>query len=139
MKVRINENDKIQVLNSTDLYPIMQKILLRQDKIRRRKEYSWIIGLETDNTINFIELVGLGDLSSVIMPPREIFRIAVIKNVEKVILCHNHPSGNLTPSLQDRIMTDKLQEGGKLLGITIEDHLIISEEKYFSFANKGYI
>ena len=132
MNVRINKDDKIKVRGSNDVYPIMQKILLRQNKIRRRKEYFWVIGLDTDNTIYFIELSAIGTLNTAVLIPREIYRIAVIKNVAQVIFCHNHPSGNLKPSQNDLALTEKLVKGGELLGVEVLDHLIIDEKSYLS-------
>jgi len=132
MKVTLTAAQKITILNSKDLFGVMQKILLRQDKIRQKKEYFWIVGLERDNTINFVELVGLGSLDWVKIEPREIFRIAVIKNVPKVILVHNHPSGYLKPSEADIMLTNKLKMSGRLLGVKIADHLIISTKSYVS-------
>ncbi len=111
MNVRINKEDKIKVRGSNDIYPIMQKILLRQNKIRRRKEYFWVIGLDNNNTIHFIELSAVGTLNKTVIVPREIYRIAVIKNVAHVIFCHNHPSRNLKPSKEDLDLTNQLIRG----------------------------
>lgn len=139
MKVRLNPDDKIRILNSEDLYAVMQKILVRQDKIRQRSEYFWLVGLEIDHTINFIELVAIGAVNYISLKPREIYRFAVAKNIPKIILAHNHPSGNLKPSDEDKKLTNELIKGGELLGIEVLDHLIISTTGYTSFADKGLI
>lgn len=139
VKVRLTSNDKIRILNSDDLFAVMQKILIRQDKIRQRSEYFWLIGLETDQTINFIELVAIGAVNYVNLKPREIYRFAVAKNVPKIILAHNHPSGNLNPSEEDKKLTKELIKGGELLGVEVLDHLIISTEGFTSLADQGLL
>jgi len=139
MQVRPTKEQKIQILNRKDLYPIMRRILIRQGKIRARQEYLWIVGLQTNNTIDFIELLNIGTLNSIQLLPRELFRIAVIKNVDKVILVHNHPSGSLIPSRADKSFTASQKTAGELLGVRIVDHLIISDKGYFSFLEKNLI
>jgi DNA repair protein RadC len=133
MKVRLSAADKIKILNSTAIYEIMRKVLMRQDKIRRKKEYFWLVGLEKDQTISFIELVAIGSANWVNIQPREIFRIAVLKDTPSVILVHNHPSGKVEPSQEDKDFTKDLKKSGKLLGISVVDHLIITPDNYSSF------
>ena len=139
MNVRIPKGDNLKLGDSDDVYRIMQKVLLRQNKLRRKKEYFWSIGLNTAGDLEFIELVALGGLNSVNVDPVEIFSLAVSKKCKRLILCHNHPSGNLTPSEMDVSITKKLMEGGKILNIEILDHLIIDEERFFSFSDQGYL
>lgn len=133
MKAGVSTTGKITPLNSSDIYEIMRKVLMRQDKIRRKKEFFWLVGMEKDHTISFIELISTGSANWVKIQPREIFRIAVLKDTPNVILVHNHPSGNVQPSDEDKDFTKALKKSGKLLGISIVDHLIISLETYSSF------
>ena len=133
MQIRLSKEKKIQVLNGEDVYPIMQRILVRQGKIKARQEYLWLVGLQTDNTIEFIELLAIGSLNSIHIAPRELFRIAVIKNINKVILVHNHPSGKIAPSRADKAFTNHHKTAGELLEVSIIDHLIISNKAYYSF------
>jgi len=70
---------------------------------------------------------------------REVFRAAVFMGATSVILAHNHPSGDPAPSVDDKFLTDRLCEAGKLLGIPVLDHLIVSEKGYYSFAEQGLI
>jgi DNA repair protein RadC len=76
-------------------------------------------------------------LNSCIWSPREIFKSAILANAAAIVVCHNHPSGPLAPSSQDLKMTDKLVKAGKLMGIMIHDHLIISREGYRSIINES--
>lgn len=139
MNVRINKDDKIKVKGSNDVYPIMQKILLRQNKIRRSQEYFWVAGLDNSNNILFVELISIGASNRVHVSPPNVFRMGIYKLAVKMILVHNHPSGNLKVSDTDKILTNKLLKAGKLIEIDIVDHLIITEKKYFSFADAGLI
>jgi DNA repair protein RadC len=130
MNIRLTKEDKIKIANTKDISKIMQRILMRQNKLHRKKEYFWVVGLNNDNTIEYIELVAIGHLNKVHIDPVEVFSFAVSKKCKKLILCHNHPSGNLKVSEEDIEITKKLEKGGAILNIRILDHFIISEEDY---------
>lgn len=102
-----------------------------------RKEYFKIILLNTKNQIISVEDVSIGSLNSSIVHPREIFNLPVKKSAAAVILIHNHPSGDPTPSREDLEVTKRLVEAGKILGINVLDHIIVGEGKYLSFKEKG--
>ncbi|GAA3512810.1 hypothetical protein GCM10022393_28260 [Aquimarina addita] len=139
MNVRLTEAQKIKILNAEDVFKITQQILLRQHKIRRNQEYFWVVGLSNDNTVLFIELISIGAANRVHVSPPDVFRMSIYKLAVKMILVHNHPSGNLNISKQDEDFTDKLLKVGKMIEIDIIDHLIISEDNYVSFEEKGLI
>lgn len=80
-----------------------------------------------------------GGSSSCTVDPKIVFSTALKANASSIILAHNHPSGNLQPSTQDKLITQKLHEGGKLLNIFVDDHLIVTANDYFSFADDGLI
>src|SRR5438105_5881644 len=101
MNVKLTTTQKIKVLNSDDIYNIMQQVLLRENKIDRNKEHFWIIGLSQVNKILYIELISLGTISATIVEPMEVFSIALQKRTVQIILVHNHPSGELKPSNAD--------------------------------------
>ena len=112
----------------------MQAILMRQNKLHRQKEYFWSIGLNTISDIIYIELVPIGTLNANSIDPVELFSFAVQKKCKRLILVHNHPSGNTKPSKADIILTQSLQKGAEYLKIIIEDHIIITEDNgYLSF------
>lgn len=137
MKVNIPKGAKKKITGSNDVYKIMQAILLRQTKLRRKKEYFWAIGLNVSSDILFIELVSMGSLTKTVVEPLEVFWLATNKKCNRVILVHNHTGTSVAPSEADIKLTRTLQKGGELLGIKIEDHLIITEENgYYSFADK---
>ncbi|WP_420601771.1 JAB domain-containing protein [Flagellimonas sp.] len=137
MNVRLTKEQKIKVLNSVDVYFVMQQILLRENKIRRNQEHFWVVGLNTKNKILFIELIGLGAVNRVNADPPDVFRMAIYKLAVKVILVHNHPSGSVDASTGDHEFTDRMLKVGKLINIEVVDHLIITEDGYTSFADKG--
>ncbi len=139
MNVRLTKEQKIKVLNSKDIYAIMQQVLLRENKIRRNQEHFWVVGLDNQNKILFVELIGLGAVNRVNANPPDVFRMGIYKLAVKMILVHNHPSGNIEPSNEDRDFTDKMLKVGALINIEVIDHLVISETDYTSFGDKGII
>jgi len=137
MNVRLTEAQKIQILNAYDVYSVMQQILLRQNKIRRAQEHFWVVGLKADNTILFVELVAIGAQNRVNVNPPDVFRMGIYKLAVKMIMVHNHPSGNLKVSAVDKDITDRLLKVGKMINIDVIDHLIITESGFTSFKEKG--
>ena len=139
MNVRLNKNQRIQVVTARDIYAIMQQVLLRENKIRRNQEHFWVVGLDNQQKILFIELVALGAVNRVNANPPDVFRMGIYKLAVSIILVHNHPSGNLTPSTSDKQFTDKMLKVGELVNIKIVDHLIISETGFISLKEQGII
>nr|VFJ94132.1 MAG: DNA repair protein RadC [Candidatus Kentron sp. H] len=137
MNIELTAQEKIQILNGEDLFAIMQKVLLREEKIDRDKEHLWIVGLAADNRILFIELVVLGGVTSATVKPMEVFRVAVLKNAVGAILVHNHTARDPTPSDADKDLTDRLIQVGRILNIPVFDHLIITTEDFLSFQYQG--
>ncbi|MFZ6009013.1 MAG: JAB domain-containing protein [Bacteroidota bacterium] len=137
MTIHLSDDQKIKLLNSDDVYKVMQYILLREEQIDQEKEHFWMIGLANNNRILYIELVSLGSVNATTVEPMNVFRVAVLKGAVKVIVIHNHPSGELKPSDQDKDVTDRLIQVGNILNIKVIDHLIISTRSYMSFADTG--
>ncbi len=137
MTVELTEQQKIKILNSDDIFNIMQEILLREEKIDQEKEHFWLIGLANNNRIQYIELISLGTIKAATVEPMNVFRIAVMKGSAKVIMVHNHPSGELQPSEADKDITDRLIQVGIILDVPVADHLIISTKSYLSFVSSG--
>ncbi len=137
MRVKLTEAQKVRVLNGKDLYGIMQRILKRDHKIDRAKEHFWVVALDGANRILLIELVGLGSADGVAATPSDIFAFALQKQTAKIILVHNHPTGDLEPSEQDVLQTSRLISVGQLVHCPVYDHLIISEKSFYSFLDAG--
>ena len=100
-------------------------------------EQFWIMMLNHANNIIKIEQIGVGGLSSTIADPKKIFKAAIENQASAVMLCHNHPSGNLEPSNNDRKLTQNIVNGAKYFDIKILDHIIIGINNYYSFADSG--
>ena len=139
MNVRLTEAQKVQLLNSQDVYKVMQQFLMRENKIRRNQEHFWVVGLDNASKILFIELISLGTVNSAQVKPPEVFRMGIYKLAVKMILVHNHPSGLTEPSVADLDLTDKLLKSGNMIEIEVIEHLIITEKDFISFANEGII
>jgi DNA repair protein RadC len=82
--------------------------------------------------------ISTGSLSLNIVHPREVFKPAVRESASAVILLHNHPSGDPTPSPEDRELTRRLVKAGRIMGIKVLDHIVIGDGRYFSFADQGF-
>jgi len=103
------------------------------------REHFMVAMLDTKNRVIGINTVSIGSLSASVVTPRETFKAAIVANAGAIILCHNHPSGDTTPSQTDREITHQLFESGKIIGIAVLDHLVIGDgtSSYFSFADNG--
>ncbi len=101
------------------------------------QEHFLSISLNGAHEVIAIRIVSIGIVNRTIVHPREIFRSAIIDNAAAIIVAHNHPSGNLEPSLEDYEITRRLKEVGDLLGIKLLDHMIISQKGYYSFLEEG--
>ena len=97
-----------------------------------KQEHFYCIHLNSKNEIISSKLIAIGTLNSVIIHPREVFKEAIKESAQSIILVHNHPSGDVTPSLQDKEITAKLEKASELVGIDLVDHVIVSKEKWFS-------
>lgn len=125
---------------------------LRQDKITSSKavfnimqpiigelphEEFWVIYLNNANKVIYKEQLSKGGITATLVDVRMLFKKAVELMAIGIILCHNHPSGKLTPSQSDKTLTQKVQKAGATLDINVLDHLIITEKDYFSFADSN--
>lgn len=105
----------------------------------KKKEYFKILLLNTKNHVISREEISVGSLSASIVHPREIFSVPLRKSAASVILFHNHPSGDPSPSQQDLEVTRRLVDAGNILGIAVRDHIIIGDGCFFSFREKGLL
>ncbi len=105
----------------------------------KTKEELWVAALDMKNRLIIKAEVSKGTLSGSLVHPREIFQVAIRNAAAGIILLHNHPSGDPAPSPEDRKVTMQIAEAGKLLGIPLLDHIIIGNNKYYSFKDSGFI
>jgi DNA repair protein RadC len=137
MNVRLTKEQKVNISYPEDIYKVMQQVLLRENKIRRNQEHFWVIGLDNKKKILFIELVALGRVNRVNVNPPDVFRMGIYKLAVSMVLVHNHPSGDVKPSNADHDFTDRILKVGRLINIEVIDHLVISEETFYSFSREG--
>lgn len=114
-------------------------VVMMEEMRYYKKEYFKIILLDTKNNIKKISQISIGSLNSSIVHPREVFSEAVACSCSSIILVHNHPSGETEPSHEDIVLTNRLDECGKLLGIKVLDHIIIGDGVFYSFKEEGLI
>jgi DNA repair protein RadC len=104
-----------------------------------RKEIFVELCLDTKNQIIKEDTVSIGSLNANIVHPREVFRTALLESAAHIIVAHNHPSGDPTPSREDAEITKKLLEAGRIIGIDLLDHVIIGDGRHFSMKEAGHI
>jgi DNA repair protein RadC len=125
-----------QIRSSADAGALVHAYLEGVDR-----EHFVVLMLDQKNKVIGINTVSVGSLTASVVHPREVFKPAILSNAAAIILAHNHPSGAPQPSQEDRVLTVRLVTAGKLLGISILDHVIIGDgtSAYFSFADEGLL
>ncbi|HSL05111.1 MAG TPA: JAB domain-containing protein [Nitrospiraceae bacterium] len=102
------------------------------------REQFLVCGLDAKHRIIGVNVVSIGSLTLALVHPREVFKPLILMNAAAWICAHNHPSSDPTPSQEDRVLTSRLKQGADLLGITLLDHLILADERCYSFADQGW-
>ncbi len=101
------------------------------------REYVLVISVNSKCLPVALEITSIGSVNAAFMEPREIFKHAIISNAVGILLVHNHPSGDCEPSKEDKDVTQRIRKAGELLGIQVYDHVIIGNEKYYSFRERN--
>lgn len=129
-----DEVEKPKISSPEDVY---RRIYPR---VREQKKELFIeICLDTKNQIIREEIISVGSLNANVVHPREVFKIALAESAAHIIVAHNHPSGDPTPSTEDIEITKKLAETGNIMGITLLDHVVIGDGRHFSMKEAGHI
>ena len=102
------------------------------------REQFLVCGLDAKHRIIGVNLVSIGSLTLALVHPREVFKPLILMNAAAWIGVHNHPSSDPTPSQEDRVLTSRLKQGAEVFGITLLDHLILTDERCYSFADQGW-
>lgn len=97
------------------------------------------VALDTRHRVLSVELASLGSLDHTFMAPRELFRLALLANAAALVVAHNHPSGDVTPSRDDIRVTTRLVRAGELVGVDLLDHLVVSGPSWTSLARQGHV
>ena len=122
-----------QFRSSQEIYETFRERFIRAD----REEFIVLL-LDAKNKLLGFHVVSVGSLTSSVVHPREVFKVAILGNAAAVILLHNHPSGDPTPSNEDLSITTRLCQIGEVLGIRVLDHVVIGDGRYVSFVDDGY-
>lgn len=131
---KLVETLKNSVKTSADIAHFFMAQL--QDKLH---EVFAVAYLNRANKINHLEVISEGGITGTVADPRIILKKALEHNAVNIVLCHNHPSGSLKPSRADELLTRKIKEAAQLLDMNVIDHIIVSEEGYYSFADEGIL
>lgn len=102
------------------------------------REAFMVLHLDQRNRVTGVHVVSVGSLSASLVHPREVFKGAILSNAAAVLLVHNHPSGDPSPSVEDRQITARLRACGDVLGIEVRDHVVVAEEGYYSYEEQGW-
>lgn len=149
-KTRLTENKRVVLEKEVSMnYPDLSYIIRSPEDVvqvgksfmrihEEPEEYMYMICLNTKNRVIGVFEISHGNVNSSIVGTREVFQKALLANAVSIILMHNHPSGDPTPSRQDVEITSKLTEAGRILGIEVLDHIIIGD-RYTSLKEKGYM
>lgn len=132
---RIPARDRIKITGAQDAYEASKLFWPSTDHV----EYFYVLFLNRNNQVLGCHQVSKGGFTGTVVDIRVIFQIALKACATSIICLHNHPSGNLTPSDADQQITDKVKQAGKFLEIQLLDHLIITSERYYSFADEGIL
>lgn len=108
--------------------------LVRSLIANHEQEHFYVLAINVRNQLVTHELIALGTLSSVAVHPRDVFRTAIRLNAAGIVIAHNHPSGDPTPSTDDLALTKRLREVGATVGIPVVDHVVVSQSGYRSIA-----
>lgn len=133
-RIESEPNKKTKIRSAIDAYS-----LLVGDLMDLNHEEFWLILLKKNNDVLKKEMISKGGLSGTVVDPKIIFKRALEESASGIILAHNHPSGNLEPSQEDIVLTDRISQAGKSLEISVLDHLIITDSSFFSFADEGLL
>jgi len=136
-KTKVKPADRIKVVSSNDCHNCFRSVY-DLNKIEF-KEFFYCMYLNRANKVLGILLISEGGTSGCTVDPKQVFQGALKLNASALVLCHNHPSGNLTPSEQDNRITTQIKNGCKYLELMLHDHIILSPDpdKYYSYQDEG--
>jgi DNA repair protein RadC len=136
-EVSVNRPDLSEIIRSPEDVYILAKDFIRLHE--ESEEYLYMACLNTKNKVTSVFELSHGNVNSSIVGIREMFQKALLANAVSIIVMHNHPSGDCSPSREDVNITKKMKEAGDLIGIEVLDHIIVGENNYCSLKEKGHI
>ena len=134
-KTKVKASDRVQLNNSVETYKFLMSTWDR-DKLELQEQFKVVLMNNQNRVLGLYEL-STGGITSTSADPKLIFMAALKANACTIIVAHNHPSGDPNPSTVDKNLTRKITQAGKLLDISVHDHMIITRHFYYSFADMG--
>lgn len=132
---KVPVKDRLTIKTSRDVYDILVSNWPNKEYV----ESFYAVLLSRSNKVLGVKLISIGGTAGTVVDPKCVFQAALKSNAAFLVLAHNHPSGNLTPSQADIDLTKKMKQAGAMLDLPVLDHLIITAESYFSMADDGII
>lgn len=136
-RTKVKPSERPKITCTADAYEVLQKIWNR-DKIELVEEFKVLL-LNRSNRVLGVFDASSGGITTTVADPRIILSAAIKANAVNLVLAHNHPSGSLRPSKADEELTAKIKEAARYLEMTVLDHIIITVESYYSFADEGLL
>ncbi len=136
-KTKIKPADRLKITGSRSAYEALKQAF-NENTIEHIEEFAILLLNRNNQVLGWYKL-SKGGITGTVTDHRVIFQLALCSNASSVILAHNHPSGNTKPSEQDKQITKRIVESGKILEIHVLDHLIITSDSFYSFADEGLI
>jgi DNA repair protein RadC len=133
-KNAVKAADRIKISGSKDGYELLRQ--LWSDKIEYVEEFCVLL-LNRANQVLGVTRISQGGTCGTVVDVKCLFQAVLAANASQIIIFHNHPSSNCTPSTSDRLLTSKIKQAGLLLDVALLDHIILTNENYFSFADEG--
>jgi DNA repair protein RadC len=130
----VQVDNKQAVMNPADVYALVKAKISQESK-----EHFVVLSFDVRNRFLGLDVIAIGILNASVVHPRELFESAIRRHAAHVMVSHNHPSGVCDPSDEDIEMTNRLVEAGKIMGISVVDHVIVSKNSFYSFAENGLI
>ncbi len=129
-----NKDKKVAFTSANDIFNYV-----KNDMRFGNREYFLVIALNSKLEVIDTEVISVGTLTQALVNPREVFSFALKKKAHRLVVCHNHPSGHVTPSKNDFALTDRLISAGRIIGVEVIDHIIISNNDYYSMKQNADI
>jgi DNA repair protein RadC len=128
MNIQLTKTQKILIESSDDLARIMRQILLRENKLSRGREHLWTIGLNEEFKMLFVELIAFGIPAKDQVQPTEIYKLPIQKDAKYLYLCHNRKTDDMSAQDDDKALTDRMIQVGRIIGIQVFDHIVINAQ-----------
>lgn len=135
-KDNVKASERVKILTSQSSYSHLKQFYT---ECMEHHEESYVLFLNRANKVLGVSLISKGGMAETVMDVKIILQTALKAHASGIILSHNHPSGNLYPSEPDKRITSKIKEACKFLDLNLLDHIIVTEESYYSFADEGLI